>query len=113
MVSPRGFLVKVSSVFGIFWSTVFVCAYGCVRHGEYTAGGSSLLPTAVKPTRHLAISAGYCWMDLLPLVEASSWKCLANRLALATVSCFLRFRHTSAKGANPMQGIAGILSCTV
>ena len=49
MVRPRGFRVEVSSVFGIFWSTIFVCASGCIRHGEYMIGGSSL-PNRYKST---------------------------------------------------------------
>ena len=61
MVRPRGFRVEVSSVFGVFRSTIFVCAYGCVRHGEYTAGGSSL-PTA--SSANLLGSAVPAWNSL-------------------------------------------------
>ena len=79
MVRPRGFRVEVSSVFGVFWSTIFVCAHGCARHGEYTAGGSSL-PTASSAT--LIGSAVPAWNFSLDG--------LANQLALVLLLCASR-----------------------
>ena len=107
MVRPRGIQVEASSVFGIFWSTVFVCTYGCVRHGEYTAGESSLLPTAFKSTLYSAISARYCWMDLLSLVEASSLEVSSQPIGATHSVVWPAILSRVKKGYKPNAGDSG------